>query len=284
MKRARNHLVHLSKAKFMLAEKEGESETRTSQLNFDLSGPNQIRQLFSALEVLSSSQWPLGVRGNFSALDLVQILKEMDAVYHFEYKDHRSFEEPKKFTLRHDAVWRFLLFMLTRNYSVSESPETGEVNEELLIKLLDLSCSLLDKLTSLCIGMAEAVLSNFDLTAVLSKVIENYFLKSDSPLKIAELVSEGDLDRLKPRLDLLFSIMHFANNIMEHDKEARSNMIHCQDPRFRWRVNQQETPEFEIGSGLANTFMHLVQVYEDFDQEIRSKCGANKRLLDLPFW
>lgn len=89
MKRARQHLVQLSKAKFILNEKIGDEMNKVEKpgRSFGLSAPMQIRQLFQALDMLVQNGRALGSRDSLSATDLLQILKEMHTVFEFETRN-----------------------------------------------------------------------------------------------------------------------------------------------------------------------------------------------------
>ena len=158
--------------------------------------------------------------------------------------------------------------MLTHEYKVGD--EGAEVSADLLVQLLDSTCKLFEQLTNLCDNIAEAVLREYNFLSILSSLIERYFLSSDSPLQIYDLVDRGDLEGLKPKLDLMFSFMHMTNNLIEHDKEARENVkFQGHQARYHWRTQVQEI-DLAISGGLDITYMRLVQVYEEFDQRIRS--------------
>ena len=81
MRRARRHLTRLSKAKFLLNDNSDGTQQEQPGETFGVGGPNQIRQLFQALNSLSSCHIAIGERGSFTGVDLLQILKEMHLVF-----------------------------------------------------------------------------------------------------------------------------------------------------------------------------------------------------------
>ena len=116
---------------------------------------------------------------------------------------------------------------------------------EKLIELLGITSKALTNFIS-DDSVCESMNDQYELTSVINKLLERYFLSDCDILGINKTIDGGNVELFKNRLELMVEMLWLTNNIVSHEG--------LQAPR---KANYSFAAQ-----DVARTYMRLIQVYQ----------------------
>ena len=99
----------------------------------------------------------------------------------------------------------YLLYAMTMEY---------ENFDEKCLEVLEKAAFILEGLLSHSFDATMRILCEYNIASVLGDLLKIYFLSSDSPLKILEVLEQGDFVQLGKCMSLLTNFMNCANQFI----------------------------------------------------------------------